>query len=333
MSAQPITLIRHLLTREKTAMPLEDFALVMERIVIVAKRIANELSHASIDGGLGYSGGTNFHGEEQKKLDEWTNQVFVEVFKRGYPVCSLISEEMDEPMHYERNCRGRSYAVIYDPLDGSSNSEVNAPVGSIFSIRQRAKQHGHKPDDLLVPGTNQLAAGYVLYGAATELVYTSGNGVDIFTYDRAIGEFILTRENVKMPSHGKTYAVNQGNISKWHPGARKLVEHMTSRKDKSTSYSLRYSGCLVADFHRCLLEGGMYLYPGEVLAGGKSTSKIRLMYELAPLALVAEEAGGRASNGSKRILDIVPGEIHEHQPIYIGSSQEVVLAEEFKPEN
>ena len=334
MSDQPLTLTRYLLTREKTTMPPEDLALVMERIAVVGKRISRKLIHASLGGELGYTGDTNVQGEQQKKLDEWTNQVFLEVFKYGYPVCSLVSEEMEEPLHYERNCRGRSYAVLYDPLDGSSNSDINGPLGTIFSIRERASGHRADASDLLAPGSRQVAAGYIVYGPATQLVCTAGAGVDIFTLDRELGEFILWREKVKMPPRGATYAVNHGNAAKWHPGTRKFIEHITSRKDKKTSYSLRYCGCFAGDFHRCLLEGGMYIYPGEKSAERKAAAgRLRLMYELAPMAMVAEQAGGRASNGTVDIMDIMPSDIHERQPIYIGSSEEVTLAESFKPES
>ena len=198
--------------------------------------------------------------------------------------------------------------------------------------RERPKDHGADATDLLAPGTKQIAAGYILYGPSSQLIYATSAGVDIFTLDRDVGEFVLWRENVKMPPHGAWYAVNQGNVGKWHPGARKFLDHITSRKDKRTSYSLRYCGAFAADFHRCLLEGGIYLYPGEVTSDGKSKGKLRLLYELAPLAMVAEQAGGRASNGKGRIMEVVPTGIHDRQPVYIGSTEEVAMAEEFKVE-
>jgi fructose-1,6-bisphosphatase I len=328
-----ITLTRHLLNKPGAAAPAEDLALILERIALIGKRISRGLSAASIGGGLGYTGETNVQGEKVKKLDEWGNQVFLEAFEFGHPVCSLISEEMEAARHYSHNCRDRSYAVLFDPIDGSSNTDVNGSLGTIFAVRKRNSPHGEGPADILTPGSTQVAAGYVLYGPSTQLIYTAGAGVDIFTLDQTLGEFLLWRENVKTPSYGSTYAVNQGNIGKWHPGARKFIEHITSRKDKRTSYSLRYSGAFAADFHRCLLEGGIYLYPGEVSAGGKGGGKLRLMYELAPLSMIAEQAGGRGSTGKGRILDIVPTAIHERQPIYIGSAEEVALAEEMRVED
>jgi fructose-1,6-bisphosphatase I len=327
-----ITLTRHIMTKSAAAIPLVDLALIMERIELIAKRITRHLAAAGLGDDLGYTGETNVQGEQVKKLDEWGNQVFLDAFEQGFPVCSLISEEMDEPHHYSVGCRDNSYCVLYDPIDGSSNTDVNGSLGTIFAVKKRAPGHSKGIDDILVPGTQQLVAGYVLYGPATQLVYSAGAGVDIFTLDRTIGEFILWKENVKTPPHGATYAVNQANASKWHDGARKFLAHITSRKDKRTSYSLRYSGAFAADFHRCLLDGGIYMYPGEVAEGGKAKGKLRLMYELAPLSMLAEQAGGRGSSGRGRILEIAASGIHERHPVYIGSAEEVALAESFNVE-
>ena len=327
-----ITLTRHITTKSATAIPAADLALIMERIELIAKRITRELAAASLGGELGYTGETNVQGEKVKKLDQWGNQVFLDAFEHGYPVCSLISEEMDEPHHYSVSCRDNSYCILYDPIDGSSNTDVNGSLGTIFAVKKRTFGHTKEIDDILVPGSQQVIAGYVLYGPATQLVYSAGAGVDIFTLDRTLGEFILWKENVKMPPHGSAYAVNQANAGKWHEGARNFLAHITSRKDKRTSYSLRYCGAFAADFHRCLLEGGIYMYPGEVAEGGKAKGKLRLMYELAPLSMLAEQAGGRGSTGKGRILDLAATAIHERHPIYIGSAEEVALAESFKVE-
>lgn len=327
-----ITLTRHIMTKSGTAIPVADLALIMERIELIAKRIARELAAAGLSGELGYTGETNVQGEKVKKLDQWGNQVFLDAFEHGYPVCSLISEEMDKPHHYSVNCPANSYCVLYDPIDGSSNTDVNGSLGTIFAVKKRAPGHGKGIEDILVPGTQQLIAGYILYGPAAQLVYTAGAGVDIFTLDRTLGEFLLWKENVKMPPRGSTYAVNQANAGKWHDGARKFLAHITSRQDKRTSYSLRYCGAFAADFHRFLLEGGIYLYPGEVAEGGKAKGKLRLMYELAPLSMIAEQAGGRGTTGKNRILEIAATAIHERHPIYIGSAEEVALAESFNVE-
>jgi len=332
MDIRGITLSHHVATQRSPGLANHDLALILERIEFVAKRIARALAHASIGGELGYTGETNVQGERTKKLDQWTNEVFIEAFSHRRPVCCLASEEMEHALHVNRDCRHPSYAIIYDPLDGSSNTDVNGPLGTIFSIRERAAVHSADVADLLRPGTEQVAAGYILYGPGTQLVYTAGAGVDIFTLDHRRGEFMLWREGVKMPPRGAAYAVNQGNIGKFHPGARKFVEHLTSRRDKSTSYSLRYSGAFAADFHRCLLEGGLYLYPGEVTADGHTKGKLRLMYELAPMAMIAEQAGGKASTGTERVLEVMPSSLHERQPIYIGSAAEVELAEQMQVE-
>lgn len=332
MGIRGITLSHHCATQTSPGLANADLALILERIEFIAKRIARELAHASIGGDLGYTGEINVQGERTKKLDLWTNEVFLDAFAHRRPVCCLASEEMEEARHQSERCGEPSYAILYDPLDGSSNTDVNGPLGTIFSIRKRARAHAGGIEDLLLPGSEQAAAGYVIYGPATQFVYTAGAGVDIFTLDHSRGQFILWRQGVKMPAHGAAYAVNQGNITKFHPSARKFVQHLTSRKDKSTSYSLRYSGAFAADFHRCLLEGGLYLYPGEVGSGGNSNGKLRLMYELAPMAMIAEQAGGKASTGAGRILDIAPRSLHERQPVYIGSATEVELAEQMHVE-
>jgi fructose-1,6-bisphosphatase I len=243
-----ITLTRHIMTKSATAIRPVDLALIMERIELIAKRITRQLAAAGLTGEIGYTGATNVQGEQVKKLDEWGNQVFLDAFEQGYPVCSLISEEMDEPHHYSVNCRDNSYCVLYDPIDGSSNTDVNGSLGTIFAVKKRAPGHAKGIEDILAPGSQQLVAGYVLYGPAAQLVYCAGAGVDIFTLDRSLGEFILWKENVKMPAHGSIYAVNQANAAKWHEGARKFLAHITSRKDKRTSYSLRYCGAFAADF-------------------------------------------------------------------------------------
>jgi fructose-1,6-bisphosphatase I len=332
MAAQNTTLLRHVLTRKGTRVATKDLALILEGIEIIGKRIAHELKRASIRGELGTTGETNVQGEEVKKLDEWTNWVFLDSFEGGDPVCTLISEEMENAEHRAGSCPSNGYAVLFDPLDGSSNTDINGSLGTIFSIRKRSPNHAESIEDILRPGDEQVAAGYIIYGPGTQLAYTAGAGVDIFTLDPLIDQFVLWRENVTMPPRGTAYSVNQGNITKFHPGVRKLIEHMTSRKDKQTSYSLRYTGAFVADFHRCLLEGGLYMYPGEITPDGKSKGKLRLMYELDPMSFIAEQAGGKASNGKRRLLDVTPIGLHERQPIYIGSAAEVDLAQQMQVE-
>jgi fructose-1,6-bisphosphatase I len=331
MSDSGTTLTRHLLIQPHTPVPASDLLLIMEQVTLAAKLLSNELSRASLTGELGYTGTTNVQGERVKKLDTFANQVFLDVFASGQPVCTLVSEEMDEPRHLKSNCCERSYAILYDPIDGSSNSDVNGALGTIFAVRRRARDHSSSFEDLLRPGVEQIAAGYVLYGPSTILTYTCGAGVHAYALDHGVGEFFLWRENIAMPQRGVTYAVNEAHQERWHPGARRLVENL--RNTKPSGYSLRYAGSFTADFHRSLLEGGIYMYPSEVTPGGKPGGKLRLMYEVAPLSMVAEAAGGRASTGKGRALDVVPSEVHARVPIYIGSAEEVAIAERLHVED
>src|SRR5713226_3687642 len=294
-----ITLDRYLRTGQRIEPGL---IVALEQAALAVKRISNELAGAALKGELGYSGAINVQGEEVEKLDTWSDNVFVDTFSGGAPVCTLISEEMEEPRHFKAQCARESYAVLYDPLDGSSNTDVNGTLGTIFAVRRRKPGHRDGIEDVLAAGSEQIAAGYGLYGPATMLVWTAGDGVNAFVLERGIGEFVLWREKIRMPERGETYAINQANAARWHPGAR------------------------------ALLNGGIFLYPGEVNAGGKSMGKLRLMYEVAPLSMLAEQAGGAGSTGHGRALEVVPGGIHERGPVYIGSSEEVALAEQLKAE-
>lgn len=323
-----ITLERFLRDRRIDA----DLTVVLEQVAAAVKRISHGLAHAALKGELGRSGTINVHGEEVEKLDAWSDKVFAEAFSAEGPVCTLISEELDEPRHLVGQCTGSSLAVMYDPLDGSSNTDVNGSLGSIFAVRRRKPGHSTGIDDVTNAGTGQIAAGYALYGPATMLVWTAGDGVHAFELDPATGKFMLWREKLEMPKRGKVYAVNQANAARWHPGARAVLERLTGPKDKGGGYSLRYCGAFVGDFHRLLLKGGLFLYPGEVGAGGKSAGKLRLMYEVAPLSMIAEQAGGASSTGHGRAIEFAPSGIHERVPVYIGSREEVALAEELRVE-
>ncbi len=324
-----ITLDRYLRTGQQIG---PELIVTLEQVARAVKRISNELARAALKGELGYSGAVNVHGEEVEKLDTWSNNVFVDTFSAGGPVCTLISEEMEKPQHFKAQCARNSYALLYDPLDGSSNTDVNGSLGTIFTVRRRKPGHGDGVEDVLAAGTEQIAAGYALYGPATMLVWTAGDGVNAFVLEPGTGKFMLWREKIQMPKRGKTYAVNQANAARWHPGARALLERLTGPKDQGGGYSLRYCGAFVGDFHRCLLNGGIFLYPGEVSTGGRSAGKLRLMYEVAPLSMLAEQAGGASSTGHGRALEFVPGGIHERVPVYIGSAEEVALAEQLKAE-
>jgi fructose-1,6-bisphosphatase I len=238
---------------------------------------------------------------------------------------SVASEEMEHLYEYEDNPVSGKYITFFDPLDGSGNVDVNGPIGSIFSIHRRARTGKASLDEMLRPGTEQIVAGYILYGPATMFVYTAGNAVNGFTLDRRIGEFFLTHPEMKMPDSAGTYSVNEANQHKWNETTRSLVESYRTQQSSCGKRSARYIGALVADFHRTLVHGGIYMYPGEIK---KPQGKLRLLYEAAPLAMIAERAGGAASDGQRRILEVVPTELHHRTPLFIGSKSDVAMVEQ-----
>jgi fructose-1,6-bisphosphatase I len=323
----PITLTRHIIEKQ-AAHPgaTGEFSALMVQIGLVGKMIAHDLRRAGLINILGATGETNIQGEAVKKLDGIANETFLKVFHYSELVCAVASEEMEKPVHLPENCPRGKYMLLFDPLDGSSNTDVNMPLGSIFSILRYDGKAGLPSEaELIRRGTEQVAAGYLIYGSSTMLVFTAGQGVHGFTLDPGVGEYLLSHENIRIPAKGKAYAVNEGNSHKWPAGTRQFVEYLKT-PDKATGrpYSTRYSGCLVADVHRMLLEGGIYLYPGET---AKPEGKLRLLYEANPLAMVVEQAGGRASTGTMRILEVEPKGLHQRVPLLIGSSEDVILAE------
>ncbi len=333
MDHSPVTLTRHII-EEQAGEPATtgEFAAIMAQFALAAKVIARDMSHAGLIDVLGLTGETNVQGEAVQKLDQKANDSFVRAFEYSGSVRTLISEEMDNPLHVAGRlpvgARRGNYALFFDPLDGSSNVDVNAVVGSIFSVHRVSDRANTVPDaDLLKLGSEQVAAGYVLYGPSTVLVYTRGAGVHQFTLDPGIGEFVLSNDCLKMPARGKLYSVNEGNRRKWSQGVQRFIAQL-QEKDAASGrpYSGRYSGCLVADVHRLLSVGGVYLYPAEE---GKAEGKLRLMYEAAPLAFIVEQAGGSASTGMQRILDVQPTKLHQRVPLIIGSPEDVRLAEDF----
>jgi fructose-1,6-bisphosphatase I len=322
-----VTLDRFILQSEQ-AHPAAtgELSQLLMRFGLAGKQIARELAIAGLRKELGSAHTTNVQGEEQKKLDVLANEILLETFDYGGLVSFAASEEMDEPFFYTRSAETGRYAILFDPMDGSSNIDVNGTLGTIFSIRSR--KDGSEAA-LLGAGHEQVAAGYILFGPATILVYTCGDGVHLFTLDSSLGEFLLTREMVRMPARGRGFAVNEGHVSGWAPGVRAFTEYL-KEKDPETGrpYSTRYSGSLVGDLHRILLEGGIYYYPADPLSG-KPQGKLRLLYECHPLAFVAEQAGGRASSGVERILDLAAEKLHQRSPLAIGSVTEVALYERF----
>jgi fructose-1,6-bisphosphatase I len=256
-------------------------------------------------------------------MDIYANDVFISVFKQSGLVCRLASEEMEKPYYIPENCPIGRYTLLYDPIDGSSNVDINLNVGSIFSLRQQeGNDLDEKAQDLLQNGDRQIGAGYILYGPSTVLVYTLGQGVHSFVLDPSLGEFILAEENITIPNHGPVYSLNEGNYWQWDESIRDYIRYV----HRHEGYTARYSGALVGDFHRILLQGGVFLYPGTV---DKPEGKLRLLYESAPLAFLAEQAGGAASTGTQRLLSYVPQELHQRTPLVIGSTKDVQLVESF----
>jgi len=319
------TLSRHVLQQlQSFSAEAQDLSALMNRIALAGKIIARRLSRAGLmEGVLGFTGDTNVQGESVKKLDVYANDVFISVFKQSGLVCRLASEEMEKPYYIPENCPVGRYTLLYDPIDGSSNTDINMSLGSIFAIRQ---QEGNDTDDsasdLLQDGRKQIAAGYILYGPSTMLVYSIGKGVHSFTLDPSLGEFILSEENIQTPKHGSIYSVNEGNFWQWDESFREYIRYV----HRSEGYTARYSGAMVGDIHRILIQGGVFLYPGTV---EKPEGKIRLLYESAPLAFLIEQAGGRASTGTEEILDVVPEKLHQRTSLIIGSKDDVALVEFF----
>jgi fructose-1,6-bisphosphatase I len=325
----PTTLTRYIL-HEQASHPeaTGEFSALMAQIGLAGKMVAHDLRRAGLINILGTTGETNIQGETVKKLDELANDTFVRVFQLSGLVCALASEEMEKPVFLSENWSRGKYILLFDPLDGSSNTDVNMPLGSIFSIlRYQGKDKLPTDADLIRRGSEQVAAGYLSYGSSTMLVFTLGQGVHGFTLDPGVGEYVLSHERITIPAKGKQYAANDGNYHKWPAGTRRYMDWL-KESDKATGrpYSARYCGCLVGDVHRMLLGGGIYLYPGE---SDKPEGKLRLLYEANPLAMVVEQAGGRASTGTQPILEVEAAELHQRVPLIIGSREDVETAEAF----
>lgn len=319
------TLSRHVLQQfHSFSAEAQDLSALMSRIALAGKLIARRLSRAGlVEDALGFTGRVNVQGEAVKKMDLFANQVFISAFEQSGLVCRLASEEMEEPYYIPENCPIGRYTLLYDPIDGSSNLDTNLNVGAIFAIRrQEGEDLDGSAQDLLQNGHKQIAAGYVLFGPSTMLVYSIGKGVHAFTLDPSLGEFILSNENIKVPEHGPVYSVNEGNFWQWDESIRDYIRYV----HRHEGYTARYGGALVGDFHRILFQGGVFLYPGTVK---KPEGKLRLLYESAPLAFLIEQAGGRASTGVQDILDVVPDKLHMRTPLIIGSKEDVALVESF----
>ncbi|HLU39495.1 MAG TPA: class 1 fructose-bisphosphatase [Planctomycetota bacterium] len=296
---------------------------VINRISLAGRMIALEIMRAGFVGKLGLTGDVNVQDEEVRALDAISNEIFQRVFANMHVVHAMASEEMEDIAFVDGGADGK-YLILYDPLDGSGNVEVDGPMGTIFSVLRRPDD-GRKAtvDDFLRKGSEQVAAGYILYGPATMFVYTVGGGkVHGFTLDRAIGTFFVTHPDIRFPEDGKkaSYAVNEANASKWPAATRRMVEAFRNGETRCGKRAARYSGALVFDFHRTLLQGGIYMYPGEEK---KPEGKLRLLYEANPLAMVARHAGGMATDGEREILDLQPTKLHQRCPLFIGSRADV----------
>jgi fructose-1,6-bisphosphatase I len=307
-----------------------ELSALLRDISLASKMINKQVLKAGLVDILGKYGATNVQGEEQMKLDIYANETLISVLRNSSDCAGIASEENDDIVCFDDAFSVNSkYVVLFDPLDGSSNIDVNAPIGTIFSIYRRVSELG-KPctqEDFLQPGNMLMAAGYVIYGSSTMMVYATKLGVNGFTLEPSIGEFCLSHPDLRCPENGKIYSLNQGNANKCDEGLKRFLDYcMEINKEEGRPYSHRYIGSMVADMHRTLIKGGIFIYPAD---RSNAKGKLRLQYECNPMAFLMEAAGGAASNGQGRILDINPSELHERTPIFIGSRNMVKKAVEF----
>ena len=332
-NTQFMTLGRHIIEeQEKYAGATGELSKLLHDLSLATKVISLEVNKAGLVDIIGYTGDNNVHGEQVKKLDMLAHDMLIKAMDHGGHLCVMASEEEEDIIQIPQKFNVGKYVLLFDPLDGSSNIDANISIGTIFSIYRRVSK-GNGPgtmEDCLQKGIHQVAAGYVVYGSSTMLVYTAGNGVHGFTLDPAFGEYLLSHPNMQTPKKSKIYSINEGNYLYWHPGLKKYIKYL-QEEDKSTSrpYSSRYIGSMVADIHRNLLYGGIFMYPAD---SRNPNGKLRLMYECNPMAFIVEQAGGRATNGKKRILEIQPEKLHQRIPIFIGSEEDVKMVEKFMAE-
>tara|TARA_R100000935_G_scaffold13736_5_gene27635 strand:+ start:56340 stop:57350 length:1011 start_codon:yes stop_codon:yes gene_type:complete len=306
-----------------------ELSRLINSIRLAAKVVNHEVNKAGLVDILGAAGETNVQGEDQQKLDVYANEIFIKTLTNREIVCGIASEEEDDYITITgRNKKNdNKYIVLMDPLDGSSNIDVNVSVGTIFSIYRRVTPPGTPVtlDDFLQPGKNQVAAGYIVYGTSTMIVYSTGHGVNGFTLNPAIGTYYLSHPNMQYPEDGNIYSVNEGNYVHFPQGVKDYIKYC-QKEEGNRPYSARYIGSLVSDFHRNMIKGGIYIYPNT---SKDPDGKLRLLYECNPMAYLAEQANGSASNGFERILDIQPTKLHQRVPFFCGSKNMVAKAEEF----
>ena len=327
-----VTIERHLLEQQRLFPQASGtFTSMLYDMALAAKIISRETNRAGLADILGASGGENVHGERQQKLDVFADEMIFMMNDHTGRLCAMVSEEHDDilniPPHYDSG----KYVLLYDPLDGSSNIDVNVSIGTIWSIHKKvSKGDSGTLEDVLQQGNQLVAAGYVIYGSSTMMVYSAGNGVHGFTLDMGVGEFLLSHENIRIPEKAQYYSANHGYEKYWHPGVRRYVKWLQGMDGEGQKpLGHRYIGSLVADFHRNLLRGGVFVYPADTREPDKPYGKLRLMYESQALAFIAEQAGGYASDGVGSINDIMPHSLHQRTPLFIGNRDLVEKAEEF----
>jgi fructose-1,6-bisphosphatase I len=329
MPGRALTLSQFILQQERLyPSATGEFTNLLTDIALAAKLINREVVRAGLVDILGYVGHENVHGEKVQKLDVFAHQTIYRVLGSTGQLAVLASEEDEDVIHVPEGQPIGKYVVNFDPLDGSSNINANVNIGTIFSVLPRLTTTGSGGiEDCMQPGHRQLCAGYVMYGSSTMLVFTTGKGVHGFTFEPSVGEFLLSQPEIRTPKRGRIYSANEGNYFKWSEGVKRYVDWVKMEDGASgRPYSARYVGSLVADFHRNLLYGGVFLYPGD---RRNPRGKLRVLYEAAPLAFIAEQAGGAASDGERRILDLEPTTLHERTPLYIGSLEDVRDCEAF----
>ncbi len=330
MTNSVVTIERHIIDQEREHPEATGaFSNLLYDIALAAKMIAREVRMAGLVDILGAAGQRNASGDEVKKLDVWAHEAMFKALDHTGHLCCMASEESESFMAIPEQFPVGDYALVYDPLDGSSNIDANVSIGTIWSIHRKVSSHPRGcEEDCVQIGRKQVAAGYVLYGSATMLVYTTGAGVHGFTLDPSIGEFLLSHPNIRLPKNPqRIYSTNEGNYVNWSNGQRQYVDYLKGVDGRNQKpFSARYIGSLVADLHRTLLYGGIFMYPGDA---NNPRGKLRLLYEAAPLGLITEQAGGRASDGENDILDIPPTNLHDRTPLYLGNKEFVDEAERF----
>ncbi len=324
-----VTIERHIIDEERRHPEARGaFSNILTDMALAAKVIARQVNMAGLIDILGKTGESNVQGEPVQKLDVFAQDVIYRAMDHTGDLCCMVSEECEDLIPIPDKFPAGDYVLVFDPLDGSSNIDVNVSIGTVFAVyRKVSRAERGSLEDCLQPGRRQMAAGYVVYGSSTMMVYTTGNGVHGFTLDPSIGEFLLSHPNIRIPDPpARYYSVNEAYASRWAPGVRGFVDHLRAGSGTGGGYSSRYIGSLVADFHRTLLRGGVFLYPADEQS---PSGKLRLLYEASPLAFIAEQAGGRASDGTRDILDIEPESLHQRIPLFIGSAELVTLAERY----